>query len=99
MLTSMIVDDYIPFRDMFKGALLSQFPSMEVTEAENGEEAFKKLASYPIDLIFMDIRLPGENGLDLTRKIRAERQDISIIIVTSYSMPEYREAAIQCGAS
>jgi DNA-binding NarL/FixJ family response regulator len=95
----MIVDDFIPFREMFKGGLLSQFPSMEVIEAGNGEEAFKKLASYPIDLIFMDIRLPGENGLDLTRKIKAQHQDIPIIIVTGYDLSEYREAAIKCGAS
>ena len=60
MLTPMIVEDYIPFREMFKGSLLSQFPSMEVIEAGNGEEAFKILASHPIDPIFMDIGLPGQ---------------------------------------
>ena len=60
MLTPMIVEDYIPFRETFKGLLLSQFPSMEVIEAGNGEEAFKILASHPIDPIFMDIGLPGQ---------------------------------------
>jgi DNA-binding NarL/FixJ family response regulator len=94
----MLVEDDIPFRQIFKGVLLSQFPSMQVIEAGNGEEAFKELASYPIDLIFMDIRLPGENGLELTRKIKAKHHDIPIIIVTIYDLPEYREAAIKCGA-
>ena len=59
MLRIMTVEDNLPFRKMFKGHLLSEFPSMEVIEAGNGEEAFKKLASYPIDPIFMDIGLPG----------------------------------------
>jgi DNA-binding NarL/FixJ family response regulator len=95
----MIVEDYIPFREIFKDGLLSQFPSMQVIEAGNGEEAFKELASYPIDLIFMDIRLSGENGLELTRKIKANYHDILIIIVTNYDLPEYWEAAVQCGAS
>jgi DNA-binding NarL/FixJ family response regulator len=99
MLRAMIVEDNVSFREMLKGGLLSQFPSMEVIEAGNGEEAFRKLASYPIDLIFMDIGLPGQSGLELTRKIRAARQDTPIIIVASYDLPEYREAAIQCGAS
>ena len=99
MLTPMIVEDNIPFREMFKGGLLSQFPPMEVVEAGNGEEAFNKLASYPIDLVFMDIKLPGQNGLELTRKIKAERPNIPVIIVTGYNLPEYREAAIRCGAS
>jgi DNA-binding NarL/FixJ family response regulator len=99
MLTPMIVEDYIPFRETFKGSLLSQFPSMEVIEAGNGEEAFKKLASYPIDLIFMDIRLPGESGLDLTREIKAKYKDVTIAILTSYDLAEYREAAARCGAN
>jgi DNA-binding NarL/FixJ family response regulator len=99
MLTPMIVEDHITFREMFKGSLLSQFPSMEVIEAGNGEEAFKKLASYPIDLIFMDIRLPGESGLELTRKIKAKYKDMTIAILTSYDLAEYREAAVRCGAN
>jgi CheY-like chemotaxis protein len=99
MLTALIVEDNVSFRKLFKGELLSRFPSMEVIEAGNGEEAFSRLTSRPIDLIFMDIGLPGQNGLELTRKIKADRQDIPIILVTGYNLPEYREAAIQCGAS
>ena len=98
MFRTMLVEDGIPFRQMFKGGLLSQFPSMQVIEAGNGEDAFKELASYSIDLILMDIRLPGENGLEVTRKIKAKYRDIPIIIVTNYDLPEYREAAIECGA-
>jgi DNA-binding NarL/FixJ family response regulator len=98
MLTPMIVEDNIPFREMFKGSLLSEFPSMEVIEAGNGEEAFKKLSSYSIDLIFMDIRLPGENGLELTRKIKGDYKNVTIAILTSYDLVEYREAAARCGA-
>jgi DNA-binding NarL/FixJ family response regulator len=94
----MTVEDNLPFREMFKGHLLSEFPSMEVIEAANGEEAFKGLASYPIDLVFMDISLPGENGLKLTRKIRVKYKDVMIAMLTSYALAEYREAAARCGA-
>ena len=99
MLRLMTVEDNIHFRQVFKHALLCEFPSIQVIEAGNGQEAFKKLASYPIDLIFMDISLPEENGLELSRKIKAKHRDIPIIIVTSYDLPEYRQAAIKCGAS
>ena len=98
MLRTMTVEDHLPFREMFKGHLLSEFPSMEVIEAANGEEAFKGLASYPVDLVFMDIRLPGENGLELTRKIKAKYKDVTIAMLTNYALAEYREAAAQCGA-
>jgi len=98
MLRTMTVEDNLPFREMFKSHLLSDFPSMEVIEAANGEEAFKGLASYPIDLVFMDIRLPGENGLDLTRKIKAKYKDVTIAMLTNYDLAEYYEAAALCGA-
>ena len=98
MLRTMTVEDNIPFREMFKNNLLSEFPSMEVIEAGNGEEAFKGLVSYPIDLAFMDIRLPGESGLDLTKKIKARYKDVTITMLTSYDLPEYREAAARYGA-
>jgi DNA-binding NarL/FixJ family response regulator len=98
MLTTMTVEDNVPFREMFKGNLLSEFPSMEVIEAANGQEAFKGLASNPIDLVFMDIRLPGESGLELTRKIKAKYKDVTIAMLTSYDLAEYREAAARCGA-
>jgi DNA-binding NarL/FixJ family response regulator len=94
----MTVEDNIAFRETFKNNLLSEFPSMEVIEAANGEEAFKGLASYPIDLVFMDIGLPGESGLDLTRKIKAKYKDVTITMLTSYDIPEYLEAAARCGA-
>jgi len=42
----------------------------------------------------MDVTLPGEDGLELTRKIKADHPGVTIIILTSHDSPEYREAAI-----
>jgi len=94
----LIVEDDATFRNMLKSILLSKFPSMDVMEAPDGIEAWKKISSVPPDLIFMDIRLPGENGLILTRKIKELYPDITIIILTNHDMPEYREVAHQSGA-
>ena len=47
----------------------------------------------------MDIRLPGENGLHLTEKIKTRHPDTKVIIMTSYDSTEYREAAIRYGAN
>jgi DNA-binding NarL/FixJ family response regulator len=46
----------------------------------------------------MDVKLPGESGLELTKKTRASKFDGLIIILTSHDLPEYREAAKSCGA-
>ena len=99
MFKTMLVEDSTSFRQVVKNNLQDQFPSMDVIEAADGIEAFQNIDSHPPNLIFMDIRLPGENGLELTRKIKADYPDIIIIILTSHDSPEYREAATRCKAN
>ena len=94
----LIVDDNAAFRNMLRRILLSRFPSIRVREAQDGIRAIKKLEKQAPDIIFMDVRLPGENGLSLTKRIKAAYPEIFIIIITSYDSPEYREAALQSGA-
>jgi CheY-like chemotaxis protein len=96
---TMLVEDNSSFRQLIKNDLQDQFPSMDIIEAADGIEAFQKIGSHPPNLIFMDIKLPGENGPELTRKIKADHPDIIIIILTSYDLLEYREAAIRCKAN
>ena len=95
MFRTMLVEDNPSFRRILKDNLQDLFPSMEIVEAEDGVEALEKIGLHPPDLIFMDIRLPGENGLELTRRIKADHPDVIVIILTSYESPEYREAAIR----
>jgi DNA-binding NarL/FixJ family response regulator len=89
----MLVEDSFSFRQVVKDNLQDQFPSMDIIEAADGVEAFQKIDGRPPNLIFMDINLPGENGLELTRKIKADYPNVIIIILTSNDSPEYREAA------
>ena len=96
---TLIVDDSASFRELLCGILSSRFPSIDIEEAKNGTEALEKIESLRPDLIFMDIRLPGENGLELTKKINAKYPHLIIVILTSYDLPEYREAALQNGAN
>jgi DNA-binding NarL/FixJ family response regulator len=99
MFKTMLVEDSLSFRQLVKDNLRNQFPSMDIIEAEDATEALQEIDSHPPDLIFMDIRLPGGNGLELTRKIKTGHPSIIIIILTSYDWPEYREAATQSRAN
>jgi len=94
----LIVEDNAFFLQFFRETLRSRFPLLELSEAVNGEEAMQKIKVFQPDAIFMDLRLPGENGLELTKKIKAEYPDIVIVIVTNYDLPEYREAAYESKA-
>lgn len=93
----LIVDDFRTYRTFFKKALRKSFPSIAIDEATNGSEALQKVGAFLPDLIFMDIRLPGESGLTLTKKIKASHPNITILILTAYDLPEYREAAPKYG--
>ena len=91
----LIVEDSTLFRQLFRETLHDRFPAIEIHEAANGEEALRKVEMLRPNLIFMDIRLPGENGLELTRKVKNQYPNIIVIILTGYDLPEYREASSQ----
>jgi CheY-like chemotaxis protein len=96
MFRTMLVEDSHSFRQVFKLYLQSEFPSMSIIEAADGVEALKEIDCCAPDLIFMDFILPGENGLELTRKIKASHPNILIIILTSYDLREVQKEATQC---
>jgi two-component system invasion response regulator UvrY len=96
---TLIIEDSAFYRQLLKEALLSRFPSMELFEAADEEKALQKIEASLPDLIFMDIKLPGESGLELTKNIKTRYPNINIIILTAYDIPEYREAAYQYHAN
>jgi len=89
----LIVEDSNFFRKLLKETLLTKYPKMEISEAPSAEEALEKVNEFTPDMIFVDIRLPGESGLDFTREMKRTYPNIPIVILTSYDLPEYREAA------
>ena len=93
----LIVEDNDMFRRELRSLLDSRFPSMSLDEARDGEQALGKVIAFQPDLIFVDVRLPGENGLQVTEKIRSSGFKGSIIALTSYDLPEYREIAKASG--
>jgi alpha,alpha-trehalase len=94
----LLVEDDPSFRLLVKEWLSDHFPSLVFEEAGDGPEAIDKINQFRPQLVFMDIRLPGENGLQLTRKIKSQSPQTSIVILTNYDMPEYRQVALQNGA-
>jgi YesN/AraC family two-component response regulator len=79
--------------------LETQFPSIAIEEAGDASAALEKVDTFLPHLIFMDIKLPNGNGLDLTKKIKKDHPDMSVIILTSYDFLEYRKAAEEYGAT
>jgi DNA-binding NarL/FixJ family response regulator len=98
MVTTLIVEDNPSFRVSLREILAARFPQMAVNEVGSGEEALERIESLRPDLMFVDIRLPGQNGLELTKQVRKDDTEVVIVILTNYDLPEFREAAYQYGA-
>ena len=99
MFTTLIVEDNALFRRSLTELLARHFPFMRIDEAKDGSQAKEMLQDRCPDLIFMDIKLPGENGLELTRAIKQPYKKPIIVTITNYDLPEYREAAYRYGAT
>ena len=97
-LKTLIVEDNAFFRQSFKERLQMLFPVMVIQEAANAREALQQFTAFCPELVFMDIRLPDGNGLEVTKKIMANDPNVTVIILTNYDLPEYREAALPIGA-
>ena len=98
MLRTVIVEDNAVYRNTLRECLMKLFPSMAIEEAVDGKEAVEKVGVFRPQLIFMDIRLPDENGLRLCETIKIKSSGTRVIMMTGFDCPEYREASIRCGA-
>jgi len=99
VVSTLIVEDNPSFRGSLKEILAARFPQMAVDEVGSSEEALEKIEGLRPDLIFVDIRLPGQNGLELTRRVRKDDTEVVIVILTNYDLPEFREAAYRYGVN
>jgi CheY-like chemotaxis protein len=98
MFNTLLVEDNVTSRQMLSDVLLLHFPLIGVDEAGDGREALSMVEYRRPDLIFMDIQLPGENGLDVTKEIKRVYSEIVIVILTSNGLSECRQQAFQNGA-
>ena len=94
----LIVDDNSSYRQSLRKLLCQQFPDTEVVEAGSPEEALVQIEKTVPDILLIDIDLPGQSGLELTRKVRKELGSKSIAVITSHDIPEFRQAAEESGA-
>lgn len=99
MIRILIVDDHAVVRMGLK-ALLNLYDNfLVVGEADSGEEALLLVEQMKPDVVIMDIRLPGINGIEACQEIRAAFPDIHVIMLTSFADEEAVIASIMAGAS
>jgi DNA-binding NarL/FixJ family response regulator len=99
VITVLIVDDQ-PLQRLGFRMLLESSPETEVLgEAPNGIEAVRRTSELHPDVVLMDVRMPGMDGIEATRRIVAASGRSRILMLTTFDLDEYAHAALRAGAS
>lgn len=99
MIRVLIVDDQELFRESLK-VVLSVSPGVEVIGAASGvQEALKSAANLRPDVVLMDIRMPGMDGVEGTRLFKERWPDMKVVVLTTFDDDEYVFGALKNGAS
>jgi DNA-binding NarL/FixJ family response regulator len=96
--TVLIVDDQHPFRDVARTVIGMTDGFVVAAEAASGEEAVAMAEANHPDLVLMDINLPGINGIEACRRIKAEHEATAVILLSTYSESDLPRDARECGA-
>ncbi|MFC8424415.1 response regulator [Streptomyces sp. NPDC057236] len=99
MTTVLITDDQPLQRFGFRMLLESQDDMTVLGEASNGSEAIRMTAELHPDVVLMDIRMPGLDGIEATRRIAATGDRTRVLILTTFDLDEYAYAGLRAGAS
>jgi two-component system invasion response regulator UvrY len=98
MINLFVADDHTMFREMLKDSL-SHEPDIAIqNEANNGEEALRKLLESDYDIVILDIAMPRLNGLEVLNKLIEAKPESKVLILSMYSEEQYALRAFRAGA-
>ena len=95
----LLADDQPLLRRGFRMILEAEDDLTVTAEAGNGEEAVELSHQHQPDVVLMDIRMPGVDGIEATRRITATDRGVRVLILTTFDLDEYAFGALRAGAS
>lgn len=99
MIRVLVADDHPVVRSGIKD-ILADLPDIAIAgEAENGHEALDKVRNESVDVVLLDISMPGKSGIDVLHRIRRERPDVHVLVLSIYAEDQYAIRLLRAGAS
>jgi DNA-binding NarL/FixJ family response regulator len=96
--TALLVEDDPLLRGVVAQIIREHFPNLEVVEAGDSDAALQQVIQHRPQVAFVDIGIPGKNGILLTRDIKSSDRRVRVAMLSAHDTPEYREAALREGA-
>jgi two-component system, NarL family, invasion response regulator UvrY len=94
-----VVDDQPGFRRATAAALDAAQGFVMAGECDTGESAVELIPSLCVDIVLMDIHMPGIGGIEAARRLLAKRPDLTVVLMSTYDVDDLPAAARSCGAA
>jgi DNA-binding NarL/FixJ family response regulator len=95
----LIIDDHAIVRKGLSQLLREEFPNAEIAEVSDSNDVFEKAQSCIWDVILLDISMPGRNGLDILKQLRASNIKAPILMLSMHPEDQYGLRVLKAGAS
>ena len=99
MIKTAIADDQELVRSGIRMILEGESDMQVAGEAADGQQAFELVQQVPVDVLLMDVRMPGEDGISATRRILAQPAPPRVLMLTTFDLDEYVYDSLRAGAS
>lgn len=98
MIKLLIADDHAIVRSGLKQIIATTIDIVVVAEATRGDEIFEQLRAHPVDLLLLDMSMPGVAGLDLIRRLQAAHPPLPILVLSMHNEGQIVARALKAGA-
>ena len=98
MIRILLADDHPLFRDGLRALIESVDDLSVVAEADNGDDAVTLALSHALDVVLMDVQMPGTNGIEATRRLVQRNPHIRVLMLTMFEDDDSVFAAVRAGA-
>jgi len=94
-----IADDHLLIREGLKKLLLYEADLNIVGEADNPDDTISFITQNDVDILILDINLPGKSGLDILKQLKMFKPDLHVLILSMYPEEQYAERSLKAGAA